>query len=41
MWTVIKLDQKKINLLKEDLKKRVGNDFKLYLPKLKVEKFSI
>ena len=34
MWTVIKLDQKKINLLKEDLKKRAGNEFKLYLPKL-------
>jgi|TARA_B110000211_G_C14054443_1_gene542679 hypothetical protein len=40
MWTVIKLDQKKINLLKEDLKKRAGNEFKLYLPKLKVEKFN-
>jgi len=40
MWTVIKLDQKKINLFKEDLKKRVGNDFKLYLPKLKVDKFN-
>lgn len=39
MWTVIKLDQKKINLLKEDLKKKVGSEFKLYLPKLKVEKF--
>ena len=40
MWTVIKLDQKKINLFKEDLKKKVGDEFKLYLPKLKVEKFS-
>ena len=40
MWIVIKLDQRKINLFKKDLKKKVGGEFKLYLPKLKVETFT-
>ena len=27
MWTVIKLDKKKINLFKKDFKNKIDNDF--------------
>jgi len=40
MWTIIKFEKKKINLLKEDLKKKVGCNYKIYIPKLLVEKLS-
>ena len=31
MWTILKLDQKKINLLKDDLLKNLGSDFLKYI----------
>ena len=34
MWTVIKFDKKKFHLLKEDLKKKLGNEHVLYRPKI-------
>ena len=33
MWTVIKIDKKKINLFKKDFKNKIDNDFELYIPK--------
>ena len=39
MWTVIKYDRKKFALLQGDLKKKFGNDYKIYCPKILVHKF--
>ena len=33
MWAVIKFDKKKFHFLKEDLKKKLGNDYIIYRPK--------
>ncbi len=39
MWTIIKFDKKKINLLKNDLTKKIGQNYKIYSPKLVFKKF--
>ncbi len=39
MWTVLKFDKKNLELLKSDLKKYLGKDLKIYIPKLRVQKF--
>ena len=39
MWTIIKSNKKKINFLKNDLTKNLGNDFIIYNPKILVEKY--
>ena len=39
MWTVIKFDEKKIEFLKKDFKKRLGADFKIYIPKFSIQKY--
>ena len=39
MWTVLKFDKKKLNFLKEDLTQKLGKDFILYNPKIKIQKF--
>ena len=39
MWTIIKLDKKKINFLKEDLKKKMGRSSIFYRPKIRIQKF--
>ena len=39
MWTVLKFDKKNLSLLKEDLKKKLGKDYEIYIPKLKLQKF--
>ena len=39
MWTVLKFDKKNLSLLKEDLKKKLGKDYEIYIPKLKNQKF--
>ncbi len=39
MWAIIKFDNKKIGILKSQIKKKLGNETKFYLPKLSVEKF--
>ena len=31
MWTVLKFEKKSLGLLKEDLKKKLGSDFKIYM----------
>ncbi len=39
MWTIIKFDKKKINYLKKDFSKKIGNDFVFYCPKLIIQKY--
>ena len=35
MWTIIKIDLKKINTFTQDIRKKVGNEVKIYSPKIK------
>ena len=37
MWTIIKFEKKKLELLKEDLRKKLGKDFIIYIPKIKIQ----
>ena len=37
MWSVIKIDRKKIVFLKEEIKKKLGKDCVFYTPKLHIE----
>lgn len=39
MWTIIKIDRKKINFLKEDLLKKLGDESAFYNPKLLMQKY--
>ena len=39
MWVILKIDNKKINLLKNDFKKKTGKNFVFYKPKLKISKY--
>ena len=39
MWTIIKFDKKKLELLKKDLKEKLGEDFTIYKPKLAFKKY--
>ena len=39
MWAIIKFDNKKIEILKSQIIKKLGNETKFYLPKLSVQKF--
>ena len=39
MWTIIKFDDKKIEFLKKDFKKRLGEDIKIYIPKFTIQKY--
>ena len=38
MWAVIKIDHKKLNLLKSDFKEKLGSDFQIYSPKTAIKK---
>jgi hypothetical protein len=38
MWTIIKIDKKKLNLLKQDFQKKIEGNFIFYNPKLRVQK---
>ena len=40
MWTIIKYDKKNLNLLLQDLKKKMGNDFVIYRPKMRLKKLN-
>ena len=40
MWTVIKFDKKKFNLLLSDLKKKYGDDVIIYRPKMLIQKYN-
>lgn len=37
MWTVIKIDKKKLYGFREDLRKKFGNNFQIYYPKLTIQ----
>ena len=39
MWTVLKFDKKNLALLKKDLSRKLGKDFKIYIPKLRIQKY--
>lgn len=39
MWTVVKFDKKNLSLFKEDLNKKFGADYKIYIPKIRLQKF--
>ena len=39
MWTVLKINNKNLALLKKDFKNKLGKDVKFYVPKLKLKKF--
>lgn len=39
MWTILKFNRRDVNLLFEDLKKKVGKDIIIYKPKVIVESF--
>ena len=39
MWTIIKINKKKLGFFKEDFSKYFGSDFKIYTPKIKIKNF--
>ena len=39
MWIVLKFDRKNLALLKEDLTEKLGKNFKIYIPKLRIQKY--
>ena len=39
MWTIIKLDKKKIKLFENELEKKIGNNFMIYNPKIMIQKY--
>ena len=39
MWTILKFDKKRIEFLKKDLEKNLGKDYKIYRPKLFIQKY--
>ena len=39
MWTVLKFDKKNLALLKKDLSSKLGENLKIYIPKLRVQKY--
>ncbi len=36
MWTIIKIDLKKLNTFNQDIKKKIGDDVRIYFPKVKI-----
>lgn len=40
MWTILKIDKKKIKLLEKDISKKIGENFQFYCPKIIFEKYS-
>ena len=39
MWAIAKFEKKNLGFLKKDLKKKLGNDVKFYLPKIFIKKY--
>jgi len=39
MWTILKFEKTKLELLKTDLRQKIGNDFKIYIPKIQIQKY--
>ena len=40
MWTVLKIDKKKYQLMKIDLKQKLGDNYNLYCPKMIIKKYN-
>ena len=40
MWIIIKFNKKKLSSLKDDFKKKVGNNCVFYQPKIKIQRYS-
>ena len=40
MWAIIKHDKKNLNLLLQDFKKKLGDDFVIYRPRMQLKKFN-
>ena len=40
MWTIMKIDRKRISFLKKDFSKKLGENFKIYSPKIITEKYA-
>ena len=41
MWAIIKFDNKKIKILKDQIKTKLGNDTKFYQPKILIQKYKM
>ena len=39
MWRILKFDHKNLGLLKKDLLKKLGTDLRIYIPKLRIQKY--
>lgn len=39
MWAILKFQNSKLSLFKEDLVKNLGKDFQLYIPKIRIQKY--
>tara|TARA_B100000029_G_C17437063_1_gene910066 strand:- start:207 stop:704 length:498 start_codon:yes stop_codon:yes gene_type:complete len=39
MWAVLKFKKNSFSILKEDLSKKLGKDFKIYIPKIRIQKY--
>ena len=39
MWTILKINRKKLSLLRFDLTKKLGRDYELYNPKILIQKY--
>ena len=39
MWTILKINKKKLGVLKNELSKKLGNEIIFYQPKFKIDKF--
>ena len=37
MWTIIKFDYKRVEILKNELKKKLGHNIKIYIPKVNIK----
>jgi len=39
MWTILKFDRKNLKILEADLRKKLGQDLKIYIPRLRIQKY--
>ena len=39
MWAILKFEKNNLSLLKDDLNKKLGQNTKIYIPKLRIQKF--
>ena len=39
MWSILKFDKKNLSLLRKDFTEKLGKNFEIYIPKLRVQKY--